>query len=198
VTCDNASSNAVQASALHGLENCFDETNRVRCFNHSIQLSGKALIKPFNVGMGKADIGTENSVTDAPSLEEFDYDDDGNGNGDDEPGLLEDSGEDGTDGEEETLSQEELSALLANTSAVRETVSEVCQISVLFDIADLYLIALPTFLRHHSFDNHCPPCMATILRCPWPEGEVDASGRRHALELNIRYDGICSSVSGAN
>jgi len=76
MTADNASSNNVQVAVLYGLENSFDEANHVWCFNHTIQLSGKALIKPFNAGMSKGASGIENSTSDAPSLEEFNYDDD--------------------------------------------------------------------------------------------------------------------------
>jgi hypothetical protein len=124
VTADNASSNNVQIAALYGLENSFDEANHIRCFNHTIQLSGKVLIKPFNAGMGKAGSGFENSPDDAPSLEEFDHDD--NTDDDEDAGLFEGTNEedDGED-EDESLSEEEHSSLLDDTSAVRETVSKV-------------------------------------------------------------------------
>ncbi len=124
MTCDNASSNGVQVAALYGLENSFDETNHVRCFNHSIQLSGKALIKPFNAGMGKAASDVEDCTDDVPSLEEFDYDDD-DVDGDDDAGPLEDTNEDDVDGESDILSEEEHMSMLADTSAVRETVTKV-------------------------------------------------------------------------
>ncbi|HEX4019504.1 MAG TPA: hypothetical protein VHX63_00025 [Acidobacteriaceae bacterium] len=123
VTADNASSNNVQVAALYELENSFDAANHVRCFNHTIQLSGKALIKPFNAGMGKADSGVNHD--DEPSLESFDHNDDIRHDAD--ARLFEDGDEeDDGDGESETLSEEELSALMDDTSAVRETVSKVC------------------------------------------------------------------------
>ena len=75
MTADNASLNAIQVTALYGLENSFDEANRMRCFNHTIQLAGKVLIKPFNAGMGKAE-DSENSTSNAPSLEMLNQDDD--------------------------------------------------------------------------------------------------------------------------
>lgn len=182
MTCDNASSNGVQVAALYGLENSFDETNHVRCFNHSIQLSGKALIKPFNAGMGKAASDVEDCTDDVPSLEEFDYDDD-DVDGDDDAGPLEDTNEDDVDGESDILSEEEHMSMLADTSAVRETVTKVTLGFFFFDIADLYPTASTTFLRNNSFDHHRPSSMATILRCSWYENEVDPSGCRHALEL---------------
>lgn len=119
VTADNASSNNVQLSTLYQLENSFDEANHVRCFNHTIQLSGKVLIKPFNAGMGKLESGFENSPDDAPSLEEFDHDDDTD---DGDAGLFEDRDEEDGEDEDEPLSD----SVLDNTSAVRETVSKVC------------------------------------------------------------------------
>jgi hypothetical protein len=119
VTADNASSNAVQVAALYGLENSFDEANRVRCFNHTIQLAGKVLIKPFNAGMGKAE-DPEDSTNDAPSLEVFNEDDDTHDDGD--TGLPEDDVE---DDDEEMLSEEEHTSIMADTLEVRETVSKV-------------------------------------------------------------------------
>ena len=40
-------SNDKQTSVLTGFPNAFEEPNRVRCFNHTLQLSAKALLKPF-------------------------------------------------------------------------------------------------------------------------------------------------------
>jgi hypothetical protein len=118
VTADNASSNNVQAAALYRLENSFDEANHVRCFNHTIQLSGKVLIKPFNAGMSKVESSFENCPDDAPSLEEFDHDDDTDAG---DTGLFEDRVEDEDEDEDESLSE----TVLENMSAVRETVSKV-------------------------------------------------------------------------
>jgi hypothetical protein len=124
VTADNASSNNVQVATLFGLENFFDVANHVRCFNHSIQLSCKALIKPFNAGMGQAECDIENSPNDAPSLEEFETDNDDTDNSD--TGLFEDADEgDISEDEDKSLREKEHSSLLDNTSAVCETVSKV-------------------------------------------------------------------------
>src|SRR5271154_2741054 len=38
-------------TCLDDMPNAFDEVHRVRCFNHTLQLSAKALLKPFNAGM---------------------------------------------------------------------------------------------------------------------------------------------------
>ncbi len=92
----------------------------MRCFNHTIQLAGKVLIKPFNAGMGKAE-DSENSTSDAPSLEMLNQDDDIDDDGD--TGLPDDR--DVEDDDEEILSEEEHSSIMADTLEVRETVSKV-------------------------------------------------------------------------
>ena len=122
MTADNASSNKVQAAALCELDNSFENTNHIRCFNYTIQLSSKVLIKPFNAEMGKADTSLENTGNDIPSLEEFDYTDDTDDNVDSR-----DFSEDGNkedNGEFEKLSEEEHSYLLDDMSAICETVSK--------------------------------------------------------------------------
>jgi len=117
MTADNASSNNVQVAALYGLKNSFDKANHIWCFNHTIQLSGKALIKPFNVGMSKGGSGIENSTGDVPSLEEFNYNDDADDGID--ASLFEDGDEGNGNGngknESETLSKEEHISLLIDT-----------------------------------------------------------------------------------
>ena len=41
---DNATANDKQTTKLGALDNSFNEANRVRCFNHTLQLSAKALL----------------------------------------------------------------------------------------------------------------------------------------------------------
>ena len=146
MTADNASSNNVQVAALYGLKNSFNEANHVQCFNHTIQLSGKALIKPFNAGMSKGGSGIENSTGDVPSLEEFNYDDDTDDGVD--ASLFEDGDEGDGDGDgdskSETLSKEERASLLIDTLAVHEMVSKV---SLRFISVLPYLISGTCFLQ---------------------------------------------------
>jgi hypothetical protein len=126
MTADNASSNNVQAAALYKLENSFDEANHVRCFNHTIQLSGKALIKPFNAGMGQTDSSPESGESgdvDMRNMEDFDHYDDADDDAD--PEVLSDDGDEVEDGEGEILSEEEHLRILDDTSVVRETVTKV-------------------------------------------------------------------------
>ena len=49
---DGASNNNTQSAVLATKENSFEEENRVLCFNHSMQLSAKTLLTPFNAGLG--------------------------------------------------------------------------------------------------------------------------------------------------
>ena len=53
VNTDNATSNDTQTTKLDELDNSFDKENRVRCFNHTLQLSAKALLKPFNTALSR-------------------------------------------------------------------------------------------------------------------------------------------------
>ncbi|KAG1750336.1 uncharacterized protein EDB91DRAFT_1196368 [Suillus paluster] len=48
VNADNATANDSQTTKLASLDNSFESVNRVRCFNHTLQLAAKALLKPFN------------------------------------------------------------------------------------------------------------------------------------------------------
>lgn len=144
VTADNASSNNVQIAALYELENSFDKANHIRCFNHTIQLSGKALIKPFNAGMGKADSSPESGDHGPPTFEDFEGNDDAYLDADPEDADLFGDGYEGEDSEGlKELSEEEESRLLDDTSTVRETVSKLRQLS--FAIIHSTTIALPAW-----------------------------------------------------
>jgi hypothetical protein len=48
INMDNAKSNDKQTCKLASLENSFEVFNRVRCFNHTLQLAAKALLHPLN------------------------------------------------------------------------------------------------------------------------------------------------------
>jgi hypothetical protein len=84
---DNATSNDSQTATLAQMENTFEDVNRAFCFNHTLQLSAKTLLKPFNAGMSSM----------KPALQEEEYD-----NFDDEmPMLLDDDGDSNEDGHED-------------------------------------------------------------------------------------------------
>ncbi|KAJ7159187.1 hypothetical protein C8R43DRAFT_834604, partial [Mycena crocata] len=46
-TADNAACNDTQTVHLAKLNSKFDPVYRVRCFNHTLNLSAKAILKPF-------------------------------------------------------------------------------------------------------------------------------------------------------
>jgi hypothetical protein len=117
---DNATSNDKQAACLHALPNSFDEVNRVCCFNHTMQLSARSLLKPFSTTIDDADADADaDSDLAPPALEEISDEDEAsadnnNNNREEEDDAL------------EALSAEEKEALFDNTAAVRTTLDKVC------------------------------------------------------------------------
>jgi hypothetical protein len=121
---DNATSNDTQTSGLAQLDNSFEEEHHVWCFNHTIQLLAKALLRPFNPALGKAaeDV-VVNDDDDMPDLELFDIDN-GNDTGD-ESANADDDAHDEVD-ELDKLDATEHEELLESTTVVRGTVLKVC------------------------------------------------------------------------
>ena len=95
--------------------------NRIRCFNHTLQLSAKALLRPFS----------SDKKDDADKEVPLDVDDDDD---DDDLGMpaLEGVDDDGDNDDEDdedpfdALSDEEQVELTENTEAVREVITKVC------------------------------------------------------------------------
>ena len=127
-------------AALAQMENTFEEVNRARCFNHTLQLSVKSLLKPFNAGLSSS---TQAFKDDGPMLEDTVAEGDDEGEGDaegdaegdefggaqsredldiDEP---EDADSDGLD-EFNQLDEEEREKIMTDTAVVRQTVTKVC------------------------------------------------------------------------
>lgn len=125
---DNATSNDKQTMHLAQMENSFDDVNRVRCFNHTMQLSARALLKPFNTPAREDDDGA--SSGDQVDNVEDDIDDvftDEDSDEEDED-AVEDAEIDDYEEEEdpfEALDDESKDQLLGNTAAVRTTLSKV-------------------------------------------------------------------------
>jgi hypothetical protein len=128
---DNATANDKQTSKLSTLENSFEEENRVRCFNHTIQLSAKALLTPFNAALSRkgredspeiaADSTDDIIILGADQEDEDDADD-----ADDEDEDVEDRDDEDDDIDElQELSEGERDQMLEDTAVVRETVSKV-------------------------------------------------------------------------
>ena len=126
---DNATSNDTQGETLAEMPNSFELKNRVRCFNHTLQLSTKTLLRPFNAGLGKAtEDGTCDDVDDLLS-QGIDDNDDNDEEEDEEDGLPvipdEDDIDNGID-ELDALDADSREAIMNDTAAVRETVTKVC------------------------------------------------------------------------
>jgi len=115
VNADNATSNNMQTTKLDQLDNTFKEENRVQCFNHTLQLSAKALLKPFNIGLSGKATDDDND----PTMVEDDDE------GDKEEQADEDDYEDDNIDELEELSKDEQNQVLQETAAVHETITKV-------------------------------------------------------------------------
>jgi len=142
---DNATSNDTQTTKLAVLDNSFEEVNRVRCFNHTIQLSAKELIRPFNAGMSPG----KNSTLDATLDEDLPPPDDTDSG--DEESEGEDSGDDDADDnidEMNELDEDEQAEILADTAIVRKTVTKV--MFILYTIIPHYLSHISRFDSSHS------------------------------------------------
>jgi hypothetical protein len=131
VNTDNATSNDTQTTKLDQLDNTFDEENRVRCFNHTLQLSAKALLKPFNIGLsGKAADDNNELTPDDDGNLVTSVDDEGD-EGDEEDEEDEDEWADDKDNKDdnidelEELSEDEKNQVLEETVVVCETVTKV-------------------------------------------------------------------------
>ncbi|KAI0281500.1 hypothetical protein BC826DRAFT_923056, partial [Russula brevipes] len=131
---DNATSNDKQTRHLHRLPNAFEEVNRVRCFNHTMQLSAKALLRPFDATIlpvegddmendvlseGPDDVDVETGFEDSD-------DESNNGQADGEETESEDNDGNGSDPLDE-LDEEEQEELLQNTAAVSTALNKVCR-----------------------------------------------------------------------
>ena len=123
---DNAAANDTQTTVLAQFDNSFEEEQCARCFNHTIQLLAKALLRPFNPALGKVtEEGVIDNDNDMPDLEALDNGD-GDGNDDDaeEGADVDDDADDGVD-ELDELDVAEREELLEGTAVVRGTVQKV-------------------------------------------------------------------------
>jgi hypothetical protein len=143
---DNATSNDTQTAELEKKKNSFNLSNHIRCFNHTIQLSAKALLKPFSKCVSASTTDDDDDMPALDDIEDEEEDRDGNDDdGGDEDDTLagEDDEEDGID-EFEALGGEEQAKLLEETAAVKETISKVRNTS---------LCPLPFPDMSYRFDN---------------------------------------------
>ena len=131
VNTDNATLNNMQATKLNQLDNTFDEENQVQCFNHTLQLSAKALLKPFNIGLSGKAADNNNKITpdDDGNLttsvdDEGDKEDEEDEENEDEQAGDKDDKDDNIN-ELEELSEDEKNQAVEETAVVHETVTKV-------------------------------------------------------------------------
>ena len=121
----------------------------MHCFNHTLKLSAKTLLCPFNAGLGKTTkVGDNGDVDDLLDQEDEDKDvkDEDAKDEDDDEGLPDVPDiDDGID-ELDVLDVEAHEGIIADTAAVHETVSKLC--SLAFAIVQSTTIALPTWHCH--------------------------------------------------
>jgi len=124
---DNATSNDTQTVALAKKKNSFEECNRGRCFNHTVQLAGNALLRPFTSCLQSTDTDDDAVDDNLPELEDID----------DEEGLEaeEDTEEIQNDDDDEVdeldaLADDEKEQILEETAVVRQTITKVCRHSI--------------------------------------------------------------------
>jgi hypothetical protein len=111
------------------MPNLFDLENCIRCFNHTLQLSAKTLLHPFNVGLGQKTTEDSNDNDGDELLDEelddtTDNDDDNDNDGLPDVPDVNDI-DDGID-KMNALDADEQEEMLADTAAVRQTVTKVC------------------------------------------------------------------------
>ena len=53
---------------------------------------------------------------------------------------------------------------------------------------------MTTFIHHYSFDNHCPPSLASHLLQTWPQTMAHPSWHCNPMELNLQHDALCTHV----
>jgi hypothetical protein len=126
VNADSATANDNQTTKLDALPNSFEKENRVRCFNHTLQLSAKSLLAPFNPAISQKATQDDEMLEDGDDDQLLPEDDMGGDDEDDSEGDVEDN-DDENDGinELEELSENERAQVLENTVEVHETVTKV-------------------------------------------------------------------------
>jgi hypothetical protein len=130
VTADNAASNDTQVKALDKMDNSFKDDAHVRCFNHTLQLSAKVLLRPFNAAIcSKKSAGHNDDdsgqAEEMPDLVEVPYEDDEDEDEDEDDDEDTDDRDDSID-EIHELAEHEQEELMAETAAVRLAVTKVC------------------------------------------------------------------------
>ena len=117
----------MQTTKLDQLDNTFDKENRVRCFNHTLQLSAKALLKLFNVGLSGKAMDDNNEITqdNDGNLAIFDDEGDEEDEEDEKEQADEVDDKDNNIDELEELNEDEQNQVLEDTAVVCDTITKV-------------------------------------------------------------------------
>jgi len=122
------------------MENAFKDVNHACCFNHTLQLSAKVLLSPFNAGMSLMKLTPEEEFNnldcelrtlqdkDTTSDDDGDNGEDGDDNGYDASRVDTDGSNDSNDDkldELDQLDEKEWEMILVDTAIVRQTVTKV-------------------------------------------------------------------------
>jgi len=112
----------MQTVELQNKNNSFDVSNHVHCFNHTIQLSYKALLKPFTSSTSSSTTDNDN-MADLESIKDDDKDESEAGDAE----LASNTDDNTYDDIDElnALSGEEQAIFLEATMAVKDTVAKV-------------------------------------------------------------------------
>jgi hypothetical protein len=152
INADNVMLNDKQMSHLDKLPNLFKQVNHVRCFNHTLQLSAKALLKTFdNPKPGSIDDNDADDNAQPPDLITFNN----NNNGFDLLNRKEDE-----DDPMAMLPAVDHEALIEDTAAVWATLDKVRHYSFSHSNGSHCVLDPKTFFCSHSIHNHCPACLA--------------------------------------
>ena len=197
---DNASCNDTQTASLCTLDNSFEEENRVRCFNHTMQLSAITLIRPFNAGMTSDPLFDElgaAALVDVDLGDGDDEDEDEDDEGDDVPSSEEqDDIDDGID-KMEQLTDGEKETLIQDTKEVRGTVSKLRNLA--FAIIHSSTLSLPAWkccckqlkiwarLIPHDVITHWNSTYDMLLFCLKYKEPIDAITADKVIKLR-RYE----------
>ena len=206
VNADNPTTNDRQTTKLTTLDNSFEEANHVQCFNHTLQLSTKALLTSFNMAISQVAARSNKMPEDDDNqlvphenvYDKFASDDDDDDDNESEEVVDEVDEGDGID-ELDKMSGVEQNWVLENTAEVHETVTKVHQYTFALTLVIHYwlltnLTDLMAGIHNHPFNNNCTPCMVPYLLKIQLQKEGYPPWCGNSMELNLQHDAICTQI----
>jgi hypothetical protein len=182
-TGDNASSNDTQVAELQKKNNLFDASNHVRCFNHTIQLSCKALLKPFTSCITSSTTDDDNML-DLEAIED-NNEDESEDKGEELACNMDDDMDDDIN-ELDALSGEEQAAFVEATMAVKEAVTKVRTLPFMHMLLPYMAPSdSKTVFCNHLLDYNHTASMASYLQGQPPQTQFDPARCCYAMELYL-------------